>query len=92
MLEDIRCHLMVRMTENMREITSSKDVICPRIRKKLEKIKSLTKHYNVKPAVGNKYEVSFFDEGYVVDIPCKTCSCRAWELSGLPCFHAIVAM
>ena len=37
MLEEIRCHLMVRMTENIREIIAFKDVICPKIRKNWRK-------------------------------------------------------
>jgi len=31
-------------------------------------------------------------EDYVVSIVDKTCSCRAWELSGIPCLHAIAVL
>ena len=32
------------------------------------------------------------ENGYVVDTNDRTCSCRMWELSGIPCCHAISAI
>ena len=31
-------------------------------------------------------------DGYVVDFNDKTCTCRMWELRGIPCPHAISAI
>ncbi|GJY91229.1 mutator type transposase [Tanacetum coccineum] len=31
-------------------------------------------------------------EQYVVNLTQKTCSCRKWEISGIPCKHVIVAI
>ncbi|PWA89680.1 transposase, MuDR, MULE transposase domain protein [Artemisia annua] len=35
----------------------------------------------------NKYEVKDNRRGHIVDLTEGTCSCRKWELSGLPCGH-----
>lgn len=29
---------------------------------------------------------------YVVDLAIKTCSCRRWQLNGIPCLHAIASI
>jgi hypothetical protein len=35
------------------------------------------------------YEVKYFGHGYTVNLIERTCSCRYWQLSGLPCPHAL---
>ncbi|GJR80733.1 multidrug resistance-associated protein 5 [Tanacetum coccineum] len=46
------------------------------------------KFWHVIPAGGNLYEVRLGSEGFTVDEGKRTCSCRMWQLSGLPCVHA----
>lgn len=39
------------------------------------------------------YQVKgYLQEQYVVNLTQKTCSCRKWEISGIPCKHAIAAI
>ncbi|KAK9080178.1 hypothetical protein SSX86_001853 [Deinandra increscens subsp. villosa] len=39
---------------------------------------------------GTKYQVSGpLNDQFVVDVEDKTCTCRKWQLTGLPCKHAI---
>ncbi|KAL8528831.1 hypothetical protein ACS0TY_006330 [Phlomoides rotata] len=39
------------------------------------------------------YQVRCFDGGqYTVDLQQKTCTCRAWQLCGIPCTHAVCAI
>ncbi|KAL2253097.1 UNVERIFIED_CONTAM: hypothetical protein Sindi_0104400, partial [Sesamum indicum] len=91
MLEWIRDFFMKRLQEN-RDMAQAKwkGRICPRIRKILDK------HIeNVGDCIPIKvddfhYQISYFDGGQcAVDLSNHTCSCRKWELSGLPCKHAI---
>ena len=28
----------------------------------------------------------------IVDLECKTCTCRKWEILGIPCCHALASM
>lgn len=94
MLEDIREGLMERLHKK-RDFIANKEVdICPRIKAKLEKSK-----------VDARGWLAFWDghfcygvrEGlsqtrYVVSLLERTCSCNAWQLSGVPCNHAVAAI
>ncbi|CAN1762261.1 hypothetical protein LINPERHAP1_LOCUS8287 [Linum perenne] len=39
-----------------------------------------------------KFEVMHRDTRLVVDLEKYTCTCRRWELSGIPCMHAIASI
>ncbi|GKA01748.1 multidrug resistance-associated protein 5 [Tanacetum coccineum] len=58
----------------------------------MDKIKSANpnahKFWHVIPAGGKLFEVRSGSEGFTVDEGKRTCSCRMWQLSGLPCVHA----
>ena len=44
-------------------------------------------------AAGNtKFEVRNGWEGFIVDETARTCTCRAWQVSGVPCQHAIAVI
>nr|XP_043622405.1 uncharacterized protein LOC122593998 [Erigeron canadensis] len=43
-------------------------------------------------AGGNKFEVRNNRYAYSVDMDMGTCDCRLWELSGIPCVHAMQAI
>ncbi|KAL2245754.1 UNVERIFIED_CONTAM: hypothetical protein Sindi_2843600 [Sesamum indicum] len=94
MLEWIREFFMKRLQEN-RDMAEAKwkDRICPRIRKILDKhIEKVGDCIPIK-ADNFHYQISCFDGGqYAVDLSNHTCSCRKWELSGIPCKHAISAI
>ena len=38
------------------------------------------------------YEIQEGDDIHTVCFDKKTCTCKAWELSGIPCQHAICAL
>ncbi|KAK4390453.1 hypothetical protein Sango_2108600 [Sesamum angolense] len=94
MLEWIREYLMRRLQEN-REKSSKKwkDTLCPKIKKLLQKnvdkiddcipIKANDRHYQISCYDGNQYSV---------DLEMRTCTCRIWQLSGIPCKHACIAI
>ena len=37
----------------------------------------------------NLFEVIRDNDKFVVNLDKKTCACRRWDLSGVPCYHAI---
>ncbi|WOL01560.1 hypothetical protein Cni_G10277 [Canna indica] len=67
----------------------SNDEICPNIRKKLEKNKREIRFCHVTPAGNLKFEVQQMDRLHVVNLSDRTCSCRNWDISGIPYNHAI---
>lgn len=62
---------------------------CPRIIKKLEKFKQLRFLYTTTWSGGDQYQVLGPDGQFVVNKTKRTCSCRRWQLTGIPCSHAI---
>jgi hypothetical protein len=64
-------------------------VICPNINKKLNVYINQSANCHAICNGEDKYEVKHFDNRFTVDLVSKTCSCRYWQLSGLPCCHAI---
>ncbi|KAJ9553440.1 hypothetical protein OSB04_017485 [Centaurea solstitialis] len=77
MLEAIRTILMERMNTMRRISESWIDDICPSIKKKLDYAKDQQR-------LGN--------DAFIVNEESKTCTCRMWQLSGLPCHHAVAAL
>ena len=62
----------------------------------LNELKQKTKglDMDMKLCSATKAEVSFMDKDkrewkYPVDLESRTCSCRQWQITGLPCIHAL---
>ncbi|XP_057803469.1 uncharacterized protein LOC131018780 [Salvia miltiorrhiza] len=68
------------------------DVFCPAIRKKLEKVRYDNRHCMPLPALGGKFEIQVEADKFVVSVEGKSCTCRVWQLTGIPCIHAICAI
>ncbi|KAD4179897.1 hypothetical protein E3N88_28488 [Mikania micrantha] len=68
---------------------SFKHEVCPRIRKKLEDMKKLQRHYDVIPGSNNIFEVRSEKYAYAVKIEEQSCTYGSWQLSGIPCRHAV---
>ncbi|KAL4285000.1 hypothetical protein GQ457_16G029830 [Hibiscus cannabinus] len=63
--------------------------LCPRIEKKLEEHKKLSSSCHVVWNGAEGYEVVHGDDTFVVDVREWTCTCRVWDLIGIPCPHAV---
>lgn len=50
------------------------------------------RHWKVIPGGGTKFEVRFGHDAFIVDEENRTCTCRMWQLSGIPCSHAVAAI
>ncbi|GKU87145.1 hypothetical protein SLEP1_g1592 [Rubroshorea leprosula] len=89
LLEYIRVKVMVRMAKNREEISKWRGDIAPRIRKKLEANKIEVAKCRCEWNGRNHYDVWHWNDKFVVDLIGKKCSCRAWDLTGIPCPHAL---
>lgn len=88
LVEMIRCKLMRRICKKREEIKKLKGPICPKIQKKLEKIKTESATCWPIASGGPMFQIGAPNGQFVVDIEKYTCSCRKWQLSGIPCSHA----
>ncbi|GJV36796.1 hypothetical protein Tco_1409273 [Tanacetum coccineum] len=66
-------------------------IVCPAIRKELEKLKKYQRYWMVVPCGQELFEVRKADEGFGVNLNTKTCTCKRWDLFGIPCIHAVAA-
>jgi hypothetical protein len=89
MLETIRRKVMVRIQEQRSKSERWMGRICPNILRKLNAYIKLSGYYHAISNGAEKFEVTHWDHRFTVDLQEKTCSCRYWQLSGLPCYHAI---
>ncbi|RYR34619.1 hypothetical protein Ahy_A10g049585 [Arachis hypogaea] len=89
MLEDIRVYMMTRWAANRERILNYPGNIMPMIRKKLEKRASLARDWRPYWSSASKYEVMCGLDKYVVYLAAGECSCQKWQMSGIPCPHAI---
>ncbi|KAK1425169.1 hypothetical protein QVD17_20515 [Tagetes erecta] len=92
-LEFVREYLMKRIVNVGKVIEQKNDFLTLNVKKKFDIIKNEANNLTVKWNGGQKYQVTCYNgEQYVVDVVQKTCSCRRWELVGIPCKHAVATI
>ena len=92
MLEWYRQCLMKRFHLKREGMKKYERDICPNILKRIDKLIGQARNYSAVASGANKYEVDNGFERHAVDLNAHKCSCRAWELLGLPCRHGIAAI
>ncbi|KAK5772415.1 hypothetical protein PVK06_048703 [Gossypium arboreum] len=93
MLEIIRRKVMTRLVSMREAAEKYPGPLCPRIQKKLFEIVSQSNNIWPVYARNEKYEVDCgLGNKHVVDLLNSSCSCRKWDLSGIPCKHAVSCM
>lgn len=92
MLEMIRKMLMKRYQAKRDGIRTMTGRICPRIVKKLDEIGEEASHCYSTYAGNGMFEVTLRNKQYVVNLISRTCGCRQWDLTGIPCPHAMSAI
>lgn len=66
--------------------------ICPKIMDKMRKNEDYASDCFAYPSDHRVYEVKSKDNTYEVKMNEKTCDCRRWQLTAIPCSHAISCM
>ncbi|XP_071688333.1 uncharacterized protein [Rutidosis leptorrhynchoides] len=95
-LEYVREYLMKRIV-NVLVVANKKDannqILTPNATKLFEANKKDASKYTVLWNGRQKYQVNGLNgEQVVVDLATKECACRRWEITGMPCKHAIAAL
>ncbi|XP_062005966.1 uncharacterized protein LOC133723159 [Rosa rugosa] len=95
MLEKIRMDIMVRMANRKVAAQRWSDMVGLRIRKILEKVAEMTSCYRAYHSSEFEFQIiGGGDNGskHVVDLRLHICTFKRWQLSGIPCVHAICAI
>ncbi|CAL1412161.1 unnamed protein product [Linum trigynum] len=92
MLEGIRLYIMDRFVIKYNMLMDTPDMLCPRIRKSVEKVKEFARLCIARQTLAEKCKVKMGENGYIVDLNDMSCTCGYWQLSGLPCCHAVSAI
>ncbi|KAL2898953.1 EF-hand calcium-binding domain-containing protein 5, partial [Bienertia sinuspersici] len=92
MLEDIRVALMQRLVQKREEMEKCTSALCPRLQQKLEKEKEEAAKCTVLPSTSTLFQVNHNLDSLTVDLKARTCTCRKWDMCGVPCCHAIAAV
>ncbi|CAL1389040.1 unnamed protein product [Linum trigynum] len=89
MLEGIRLYMMDRIVIKYNILIDTPNMLCPRIRKRVEKEKEVARLCVARQTLDAKCEVKMGDLGCIVDLNDKSCTYGYRQLSGLPCCHAV---
>ncbi|CAN6164305.1 unnamed protein product [Urochloa humidicola] len=90
MFERIKGQLMSRYYNKQKELEDQmQGPFCPKIRKKVLKNAEYANMCYALPAGQGIFQVQSKEFQYRVDIISKHCDCRRWDLTGIPCNHAI---
>ncbi|XP_078445752.1 uncharacterized protein LOC144714836 [Wolffia australiana] len=92
MLEDIRSTIMQRIVKKRELVSDITDQLCPRIRELLEGNKLKSRTCTLRHAGEYQFEVTDLGNRFVVDLRTRSCSCRYWNIRGIPCSHAITCI
>nr|XP_043638098.1 uncharacterized protein LOC122609102 [Erigeron canadensis] len=92
-LEFIREYLMKMIVKVQEVIDTCKGPLTPTATEILETNKKDAEKFNVIWNGENRFQVNGpWNEQVVVDMQNRECSCRKWQLTGIPCKHVVVVL
>nr|KAJ0190736.1 hypothetical protein LSAT_V11C800440920 [Lactuca sativa] len=92
-LEYTRQYLVKRICNVKKVMSKAPGPLTPTTSKLLERNREASVQYRARWNGTAKYEVyGPWHDQYVVDMTNMSCTCRRWELNGIPCRHAIATI
>lgn len=93
LLEEVRCYIMRTIANNKMKLNGHLGTLPPMQQRRLDIEKEESRKWTTTWTTdGEKYEVAIWDTRVGVDLLAQTCTCRFWQLSGMPCKHACAAI
>jgi len=89
MLEDVRRQAMKRISKRRDQTAKCKSKFPPHIMGVLKANRKSAKLCTVLKNSEHVYEVMEGNGGFTANILHRTCACNQWNLTGIPCPHAI---
>ncbi|KAK9287163.1 hypothetical protein L1049_015574 [Liquidambar formosana] len=91
-IERIHNKLMTEFEERRSKSNSWFSVLAPSAEKRMMEAISHASTYQVLRSDEVEFEVISAERSYIVNIGTHWCSCRDWQLYGIPCSHAVAAL
>jgi len=92
MFERIKTQLMTRHYTKQKEADGFASNFFPKIRAKESSNAEFANMCYAMPSGHGVFQVQIREYSHIVDIFAKTCDCRRWQLTGVPCCHAIACL
>ncbi|XP_052625692.1 uncharacterized protein LOC128132781 [Lactuca sativa] len=92
MLEEIRIYIMDRFAHMIEENTIWNTRICPAVLKKMKLFGKNMRFWLIIHSQQHVFEARRGCDSYMVDLDGRHCTCRLWDLAGIPCVHAIATI
>lgn len=92
MMEYIRRQLMTWFNERREASMQWTSILVPSAERRVSEAIERAHNYQVLRANEAEFEVISHEGSHIVDIRSRCCSCRGWQLCGLPCAHAVAAL
>lgn len=92
MMEYIRRQLMTWFNERREASMQWTSILVPSAERQVSEAIECAHNYQVIRANEAEFEVISLEGAHIVDIRTRCCSCHGWQLSGLPCAHAVAAL
>ncbi|WOH06484.1 hypothetical protein DCAR_0625912 [Daucus carota subsp. sativus] len=83
---------MTRMRQKRDEMLKTDYLICPRIKKRLDLLITESRNWTASWDGQKLFAVKQGTRVNTVDLETMSCSCRVFDLTGIPCEHAIAAI
>ncbi|KAM7250538.1 hypothetical protein ACFE04_022421 [Oxalis oulophora] len=91
-IEGIHNKLMTEFEERRLKANSCYSTLAPSAEKRIMEAISISSTFQVLQSDEVKFEVWSTDRSEIVNIGIRSCSCRDWQLYGIPCPHAVAAL
>ncbi|XP_020672346.1 uncharacterized protein LOC110092226 [Dendrobium catenatum] len=89
LIDTLRGKLMEqRSARKMMSITWQRELV-PHAEDHIREITTRKEHMLVLQSTNSKAEVESVHSRHIVDVESKECTCRVWQLTGLPCIHVV---
>ncbi|KAL2923377.1 Elongation factor 1-alpha [Bienertia sinuspersici] len=82
---------MHRLVVKRKEMQQHTGLLYPRIQERLKKEKHEAAKCRV-PSSDTLFEVGYYLDTLTVDLYARKCTCRKWDLNGIPCCHAVACI
>ncbi|KAK4775868.1 hypothetical protein SAY87_023829 [Trapa incisa] len=92
MMESIRRQLMTWFNKRRETSMHWTSILVPSVERRVAEALDQAQTFQVLRANEAEFEVMSHEGNNIVDIRNRCCSCRGWQLYGIPCSHAVAAL